>query len=278
MIEDFPTIKIIPLNKLVPHEYHDDQRALPLAERLKSSGVLSNPPMVMPFNDGTDRYMVLDGSNRTAALTQMSYPHIIAQITEPDSPNLDQKTWNHILWEYSTESLLETIENIPNLHLEEAKPTQELDHLWEKHVLLYLQTPSNKSYQVTTSSDSITELVEQLNQVVNTYINKAKLDRTSFNNITDFKKIHQDVCALVVFPHFQPQEVLDLCGNGHLMPAGITRFIVSPRALRINYPLDELASSRSLEEKNLSLDQWMQERIARKGVRLYSESTLLFDE
>jgi len=53
---------------------------------------------------------------------------------------------------------------------------------------------------------------------------------------------------------------------------------VSPRALHLNYPLEELAADRPLEEKNEALQRWIQERIARKGVRYYAEATVLFDE
>jgi hypothetical protein len=53
---------------------------------------------------------------------------------------------------------------------------------------------------------------------------------------------------------------------------------MSPRALRVNYPLEELSANKSLEDKNAALDRWVNERVARKGVRFYAESTVLFDE
>jgi hypothetical protein len=82
----------------------------------------------------------------------------------------------------------------------------------------------------------------------------------------------------VIFPHFEVENVLELAGAGYLLPAGTTRFTVSPRALHLNYPLEELAADKPLEEKNADLQRWIQERIARKGVRYYAEATFLFDE
>lgn len=61
-------------------------------------------------------------------------------------------------------------------------------------------------------------------------------------------------------------------------PPGITRFTISPRALRVNYPLDELSANKTLEAKNEVLQHWVNERIARKGVRFYAEATVLYDE
>ena len=52
----------------------------------------------------------------------------------------------------------------------------------------------------------------------------------------------------------------------------------SPRALRVNYPLDELSSNKSLLDKNGALERWVNERVARKGIRYYAEATVLFDE
>ncbi len=63
-----------------------------------------------------------------------------------------------------------------------------------------------------------------------------------------------------------------------LAPPGITRFTISPRALRVNYPLADLSADSSLEAKNEALQRWINERMARKGVRYYAEATVLYDE
>ena len=62
------------------------------------------------------------------------------------------------------------------------------------------------------------------------------------------------------------------------MPPGVTRFTVSPRALRVNYSLEDMASNKSISEKNQALQRWQNERVARKGVRFYDEATVLYDE
>jgi len=84
--------------------------------------------------------------------------------------------------------------------------------------------------------------------------------------------------GLLVFPGLRVQDVVEAVSQGLLLPGGLTRFIVSPRALRVNYPLDELSSNKSLEAKNEALEHWVSERVARKGVRYYAEATVLYDE
>jgi hypothetical protein len=72
--------------------------------------------------------------------------------------------------------------------------------------------------------------------------------------------------------------VLELAGQGYLLPTGITRFTVSPRALHLNYPLHELSSAKPIEYKQAYLTKWVQDRIKQKNVRYYQEATFLYDE
>jgi hypothetical protein len=90
--------------------------------------------------------------------------------------------------------------------------------------------------------------------------------------------IYPQLCGLVIFPKFTINDLLVLAADGYLLPTGITRFIISPRALHLNYPLGELASSESLDTKNEKLQRWLMDQIARKHVRYYAESTFLFNE
>jgi len=83
----------------------------------------------------------------------------------------------------------------------------------------------------------------------------------------------------MVFPHFEPAEVLELAGGGSLLPAGITRHLIRWRALRVNVPIDVMADgARNLEQKNDWLHRWLEDRWAQRQVRFYEESTVLFDE
>ena len=84
--------------------------------------------------------------------------------------------------------------------------------------------------------------------------------------------------ARTVDEQIEPAEIIDLARVGARLPAGITRHVIPRRALRINVPLSVLGDDRSLQDKNTWLKDWMKQKIARKEVRYYQESTFLFDE
>ena len=82
----------------------------------------------------------------------------------------------------------------------------------------------------------------------------------------------------MIFPRFKISTVLKLAAQKIVLPTGITRFTVSPRVLHLNYPLHELSSGKPIEYKEEYLKEWVGERVKKKGVRLYTEATFLFDE
>ena len=90
---------------------------------------------------------------------------------------------------------------------------------------------------------------------------------------------HPEVSALVVFPHFDPAEVLELATSGSRLPAGITRHLIRWRALRLNIPVERMTDrAGTLAEKNEWLQRWLMEKLERRQARFYEESTVLFDE
>lgn len=277
MLENLPNLAFLPVEKLIIHERHDEQRTPPLIERIRASGILRNPPIVAPLQDGTGRYMVLDGANRTTALTKMGFPHALVQIVQPDDPGLRLENWNHVVWGLDPSDLLIKAREIPAITLV-PQPDGEEPDLWGDCGLALLQIPNGKTYTVCTTANELVERVGLLNAIVDCYNSRAHLDRTNAVEIVGLESIYRDLSGLVIFPHFEVENVLELAGAGCLLPAGITRFTVSPRALHLNYPLEELAADKPLDEKNADLQRWIQERIARKGVRYYAEATFLFDE
>lgn len=278
MLDHFPNLAFLPVESLVIHEWHDDQRTPPLIARLRASGVFRNPPVVAPLGDGTGRYMVLDGANRTTALRMMGFPHALVQVIKPDDPGLSLQNWNHLVWGLSPVEFLSGLRAIPDLELVPTRVGDREPDLWGDCGLVVVQVPGGAAYAICTSSTELVLRVQHLNAIVNSYIDRAQTDRTIQREIEVYRGIHPDLSGLVDFPNLTIEHVLQVAGAGYLLPAGITRFTVSPRALHLNYPLDKLAENRPLEEKNRELQTWIQDRVARKGVRYYAEATFLFDE
>jgi hypothetical protein len=63
-----------------------------------------------------------------------------------------------------------------------------------------------------------------------------------------------------------------------LLPAGITRFLVHERALRLNVGLDLLSSSESLETKQQRLEELIEQRARNGRVRRYEETVFILDD
>lgn len=279
MAKNYPKLRILPLEDLLLHEWHDEQRARPLAERLRASGVLRNPPIVTPLMDGSGRSMVLDGANRTTALRQLGMPHTIAQVIDAKNNGLKLKKWNHVLWGWQPAALLEAIRQIPGVELHTIDPRiKRPQKRWPLKTLVWLQTTDGKAYIVRSIPSDLASRARQLALIAQTYIETAQVDRTTAQRISELEGLYENLTAIMVYPPFTVEQVLELCAQGALLPAGVTRFTIAPRALRLNYPLEALAANQELDTKNAALDAWINERMARKGVRYYAEPTVLYDE
>jgi hypothetical protein len=220
--------------------------------------------------------MVLDGANRVTSLQEMEFPHIVAQVVEVSNPNVNLQTWNHVIWGISTKALMSELRKVKGLEVIKINTSRSLDA--PKYVPVQIRLPDGKFYLLTESPSDLPAHIGTLHKIVNAYKTRASLDRTSQTLIDSFKPIYPDLTALVIFPSFKVKTVLKLAAQQIVLPTGITRFTVSPRALHLNYPLHELSSGKPLEYKEAYLKKWIEERVKKKGVRLYSEATFLFDE
>jgi len=270
-LQRYPNLDILPAETISLHEHHDPQRTMPLISRIKNSGILYNPPLVIPIQGDPIRYMVLDGANRVTAMKEMGLPHLLAQIVDPESPGLGLQTWNHVLWKIEPDRLLKEIEAIDEISLEAVSEPN-----FSSQSLAFLELPDQRRYLLTTSSpgrrsEIITKLVRMYSQV-------SLYDRTMIEDIDGVDGYYDQLAGLIIYPPFSVSEVIQFSREEKLLPAGITRFIVSPRALRLNYPLERLASDRSLQEKREELQRFIQDRMEKKGVRIYTETTILYDE
>ncbi len=274
-----PNLQILPVKDLLRHEWHDDSRAKPLAAGLRSSGLLRNPPIVAPLEDGSGRYMVLDGANRTTALGHLDIPHAICQVVGAQEKGLKLKKWNHVLWNWEPDELIKALQDVPGTRFQEIDPNIKRPQKdWPVKTLVWLQTPDGQAYIVRSVPGDLMGRARELALVAEAYIKNAQLDRTTAQRINELDGAYKELTAVVVYPPFTLKQVMKLTAAGVLLPPGVTRFTISPRALRLNYPLEYLEADKSLDEKNAELGEWISQKTAQKGVRYYAEATVLFDE
>jgi L-serine kinase (ATP) / ParB family transcriptional regulator, heme-responsive regulator len=279
MVPELPELKIVEVSAILFHEKHDQQRTLPLIERIRHNGFFRNPPIVAPLKDIRDQYIVLDGANRITALQEMGFPHILVQVVESNHPGLNLENWNHVVWDMPVEEFLTRLHEIPDSSLDLIDEDKYVDpDLWGDSGLAVVQIPDGSMYSLSAKPKGLEPRVELLHAIVDCYKDCCNLDRTSVRMIASLLNLYPTLTGLVIFPQFKLEDVLNLAGAICLLPTGITRFTISPRALHINYPLFELAADKPLKIKNRDLHTWIQRKLAGKGVRYYAEATFHYDE
>jgi hypothetical protein len=275
-----PDLRILPLDMLVEHEYNDVQRTSPLAERLEAEGVLKNPPIVSPIGEGDERFVVLDGANRTMALNCLGYPHALVQLVKYEEPAVTLTTWHHLIVDMDLEEFTNLLSEVDGIDFFPVDYLHARAGLARRECLVYIVRADGKVFVARPKIPGlfVREQNQLLNALVDTYKERGRLHRAMTDSLEEATRLYPGLTGLVVFPKYEPAEVLALARDGELLPTGLTRHLIQGRVLRANYPLSELKSKDSLELKNAHLQQWLQSKMASKEVRFYGEMTYSFDE
>lgn len=289
---NLPDLRILPLEDLLPHELTDARRVNPLIARLRDESVLRNPPIVAPLGKHDERFVVLDGANRTAAFRALNVPHIVAQVVDYDKVQLS--TWHHVITACPSDNLLQQIAQIDGMRLLNTDLMRARAMLARREAIAFVSMddggPTTEDRGVPPVSSPPSSVVvlhgptdlavrtDLLHKLVDLYEGCAKVQRTTSDNIAEARHAYPDASAIVVFPRYEPAEIIDLVRNGQKVPAGITRHVLPLRALRLNYPMDILRSDDPLSRKQGHLTEWIFERTQSRRVRTYNEPTVLFDE
>ncbi len=272
-----PDLRIVPINNLIPHEEHDHQRSDPLIKRIQESGTWLNPPVVASMGDG--RYVILDGANRHYCLAKLGYPYILVQVVDYETGGVQLETWHHVVSGMSWFEFLRNIREIPHLRLESADSLSARAALARREVLAYTVLGDQRAYTLSAEAHSLARRTAVLRQIVDTYKSRGVLNRINTDSLTAARRLYPNAMAIVVFPHYEPAEIVVAARDGVYLPPGISRHIVRGRAMRLNYPLEALRDNgESLAQKNQALRTWVQARVAEKRVRFYAEPMYLFDE
>ena len=284
---DIPDLRILPTELLVLHEHADSKRVARLESRLQRDGFLKNPPIVAPI-PGTGRYVVLDGANRVSALVSMGSPHVLAQVVDYKSDDVQLYTWYHLITGRTPATFLDEIREVQGITIEEAPLELARAALADQMILAYLVVPveqgGTRVYLIDgvpgTDHHGTVTSTALLNATVDTYKGDphVTIHRVSTDNLDELVEYYDHVSGLVVFPPYTPDDILKLATTGMVVPTGITRHIISPRALRVNMPISILTSNDPLEQKSAWWHDQLKRKLAANEMRLYQESTYLFDE
>jgi len=274
-----PELRFVPVDSLVPHEQHDPTRLEPLVRRIREQGRLRNPPVVAPLpGAGERRYVVLDGANRAHAARAAGLPHVVVQVVPYADPPVRLSTWCHALGDTSRDHFENALRSVAGLECRREPLLHASALLARRETLAYVAFADGTADTLHGGRD-LRERNAMLNALVDTYRASKRFFRVTSESLAAARERHPEIEALVVFPHFEPAEVIEIAGGGERLPAGITRHVIRWRALRVDVPLERLADpAASLAEKNRWLDGWLLEKLSERRVRYYEEPTVLFDE
>ena len=262
-----PELRIVNITDVLPHEKTDIQRSQPLIELLKDARYFTNPPVVAAIDGG--KYVLMDGSNRHISMQTLGFKHIMIQIADYRTEFVELGVWQHIVSDWESRQLLAELENIYHIDIRDG---------WDAKAIAQILLRDGPVYSIHARIDSLAERNAILRRVVETYHSNAKLYRTPLAEPSQIWTLFPSGFALVMFPHYQPHNIIEAAVEGAYLPPGVSRHIIHGRALNLNYPIENLRAERAIEAKNEHLEAWLREQFAARSVRYYAEATYQFDE
>ncbi len=280
------SLRLVAVDRVRPHEQYHPLRVERLARRIAEDGYLGNPPIVVEMGD---EYVVLDGATRITAFEQLGIPHVVVQVVDVErdnakGDNVQLHTWFHAVHGCHGDELMGVVRRVDGIRIVEM-PVEALPHaLWERSALAYLVDVGGRGYLLELEDGGVDEAdddhgwVAVLDELVSGYGAIADVDRTLHTDVDSLHTQFPHFAGLFVYPQFSPDIVLHLAATGQRLPAGLTRFVIPGRILRLNAPLSILRSDWSLEEKRDWLDGVVEEKMAERRLRYYEEPVVLLDE
>ncbi|GIU91430.1 MAG: hypothetical protein KatS3mg011_0336 [Acidimicrobiia bacterium] len=264
-------VRFVAADAVVAHEATDPRRVERLARRIETEGLLRNPPVVARLDE---RWVVLDGATRTAALGSLRCPHLVVQDVEIDEVAVE--TWHHVVRDADPERLRATLDQLPGVTVAEVDPTQAAEAVAQFGGICTITAP-DRWCLVAYPRPGVSRF-DALTEVVDAYLPEAVVSRVADTDLRRLRAWYPDLAVFVEFPEFTVSQVLAAARSGRVLPAGVTRFLIPGRVLRLNVPLDWLREPTSLEEKNRRLHDLLAEKERLGEIRYYREPVYLLDE
>lgn len=269
------SLEIVPAELVLPHEQIDDKRVNRLMTRLEEDGILVNPPLVTFWDN---KYVVLDGATRFTALKRLGFRYVIVQTIPADSAEFNLHTWYHtISSDQSFSELKKKLKKINGLKLSPL-PISQLQTAFNEETDALCYFLDRDGQAVLAQSKPRSDRLAVMNALVDTYTSWGKVERTLLTDLGRLLAQFPQMVAVAVFPQFRPETVFNVASRGHHLPAGLTRFVIPGRILRLNADLARLKKDEPLAAKRQWFNQFLEDKLARSRLRYYQEPVVLLDE
>ncbi|MBA3611107.1 MAG: hypothetical protein H0W54_06810 [Rubrobacter sp.] len=246
-------LRIVPLERLILHEAHDESRLATLRERVAAEAVQRNPVILTPHNED---FLLLDGAHRAHTMSTLGCAFVLAQLIDP--PN-KVESWTHLLSNPSLDHLSES---------ENLLASEDPGVGW----LTAIETTGGERSYLRAREPGLACEVRALWDLQAAYPPDTPVRRLDSGAAASL----EDGEVRVYYRPFTVGELAEVVRGGAVLPAGITRFRVPERVLGVRFPLESLMngdlSQRNAELRTLVARQWSANR-----VRRYDEPVVLFE-
>ncbi len=268
-------LEMVPVSQVTPHEEIDVKRVQRLMARFESDKWLVNPPITIRWKG---RYVLLDGATRYAALKRLGFRYLIVQVVEPHQTDYQLHTWFHVISQPSQPlaDLYDQLRKIEGLMLLPLESKGIRGALSDPHTFCYFLDTEGRATQA--RMREVANRLAVMKELVHTYSNWGSVERTLITDIGRLTAQFPQMKTVAVFPQFVPHEVFDAARDGNLLPAGLSRFVIPGRILRLNADLERLRREESLSEKRAWFDHFLSEKMRHSRLRFYEEPVVLLDE
>lgn len=275
-----PYLALVPTASIRFHEQPEPHRTSRLMDRIRTEALLRNPPIVASMNNGD--YLLLDGANRVTAFRDLNYAQIPVQIVDYGQEAIQLKGWHHLLLQGRALNLRSQFAALPGVSLR-AVPHEQLSPLLELRrayaVLVDESAAAWGLYPEPAHAPTIHDRIAVLNRVIGAYEGQSRLERIK---LADYSKLPEVIRSvdhqLILFPVLTKEELLQLAGNGVLIPTGITRHLIPGRALGINLPLGFLRELPDFASRQRHFEQHLLKLEMEGRIRFYEESVFIMNE
>ncbi len=254
-----PVLRVVPVAGIRSHEEVDPLRVERLVERISEDGIQVNPMMCSEAPSG--ELVLLDGATRTESLRRLGFEHVVVQVIDPEEVNLE--TWHHVIRKCTEREILDDIEAVEELTVSKGSANPSL-HMSSGDVLTVSGTGISPNAALTA--------------LVHSYSGRRTVSRVTDPRDESVPWKFPTWATVIEFPNLAVEDVMKAAVGGDLLPAGITRFLVPERALRLNLDLELLRSSLTVEEKQEALESMLAARAQAGRIRRYEETVVILDD
>lgn len=252
-----PALRVVPLSSVLRHEEVDPLRVAELRARIETERIQVNPVICIETEGA---FVVLDGATRTEAIRGLGLPYIVVQVVDPARVTLE--TWHHVVRDCPAQEVMDRITAQDGLLLSTTEGTPRV-------------TTMNGTRLSVLGADLSPNAT--MSALVGSYIGIWTTSRIIDPRPEWVAMRFPDWSVVVEFPRLEMKEVIKAALGQDLLPAGVTRFLVPERVLRLNADVT-LLEQGDAESKQHALETLVETRSRAGRVRRYEETVVVLDD